>query len=306
MVTVRLLYVHPPEEVHGAFRDVASAQEDKLRTINRARTFAVEKVQPGRGEAAAMVQEALAFRDEQILKSRDEAAGFGLQADAYRAAPDLTTFRLQLEAIEEVLPGTARSLGRASATSSSSIYGSWSRSAGKRGDGGAQAAPRGRANLCPDRIGRTLAIWGGDIALIACFAASWTPAMIRRWNADPFGFLRPLERGARAHGQRATRHAPLDRHGRGHLPDGVAFNRLTTGTPGSWCSTRPWWSANPLGTLRPEIALVRSIDDQSDGLVDAPLYLVRSIPAQVGRPPHSAAMPPPNTEFCAIGRAMLR
>jgi hypothetical protein len=31
----------------------------------------------------------------------------------------------------------------------------------------------------------------GDIALIACFAASWTPAMIRRWNADPFGFLRP-------------------------------------------------------------------------------------------------------------------
>jgi hypothetical protein len=31
----------------------------------------------------------------------------------------------------------------------------------------------------------------GDIALVACFAASWTPAMIRRWNADPFGFLRP-------------------------------------------------------------------------------------------------------------------
>ena len=28
------------------------------------------------------------------------------------------------------------------------------------------------------------------IALIACFA-SWTPAMVRRWHADPFGFLRP-------------------------------------------------------------------------------------------------------------------
>jgi hypothetical protein len=33
--------------------------------------------------------------------------------------------------------------------------------------------------------------FNGDIALIACFAASWTPAMIRRWHADPFGFLRP-------------------------------------------------------------------------------------------------------------------
>jgi Concanavalin A-like lectin/glucanases superfamily len=30
----------------------------------------------------------------------------------------------------------------------------------------------------------------GDIALIACFASSWTPAMVRRWHADPFGFLR--------------------------------------------------------------------------------------------------------------------
>ena len=33
--------------------------------------------------------------------------------------------------------------------------------------------------------------FNGDIALIACFASSWTPAVARRWHADPFGFLRP-------------------------------------------------------------------------------------------------------------------
>jgi hypothetical protein len=33
--------------------------------------------------------------------------------------------------------------------------------------------------------------FNGDIALLACFASSWTPAMVRRWHADPFGFLRP-------------------------------------------------------------------------------------------------------------------
>src|SRR5919108_681620 len=33
--------------------------------------------------------------------------------------------------------------------------------------------------------------FNGDIALIACFASSWTSAMVRRWHADPFGFLRP-------------------------------------------------------------------------------------------------------------------
>jgi hypothetical protein len=33
--------------------------------------------------------------------------------------------------------------------------------------------------------------FNGDVALIACFASSWTPAMVRRWHADPFSFLRP-------------------------------------------------------------------------------------------------------------------
>jgi hypothetical protein len=33
--------------------------------------------------------------------------------------------------------------------------------------------------------------FNGDIALIACFASSWTAAMVRRWRADPFGFPRP-------------------------------------------------------------------------------------------------------------------
>jgi hypothetical protein len=30
-----------------------------------------------------------------------------------------------------------------------------------------------------------------DIALVAGFASSWTPAMVRRWHADPPGFMRP-------------------------------------------------------------------------------------------------------------------
>ena len=37
------------------------------------------------------------------------------------------------------------------------------------------------------------------IALVACFAASWTAAKIRRWNADPFRLPVPMERRACAH-----------------------------------------------------------------------------------------------------------
>jgi HflK protein len=108
LMSVRLLYVHPPTEVHDAFRDVASAQEDKLRTINRAQTFAVEDVNQAQGEAAAMIEKALAFQDERIRRAAGDASGFGLKVDAYRHAPELTRFRLQLETIEAVLPGVQK------------------------------------------------------------------------------------------------------------------------------------------------------------------------------------------------------
>jgi hypothetical protein len=49
--------------------------------------------------------------------------------------------------------------------------------------------------------------FNGDIALIACFASSWTAAMVWRWHADPFGFLRPWNEAPALMGS-AARHAP--------------------------------------------------------------------------------------------------
>ena len=105
IVSFHLLYVHPPDEVHDAFRDVASAQEDKLRTVNRANIFAVEAVNQAKGEAAAMIEQSLAFKEQQILHAQGDAASFLLRLGAYRRAPELTTFRLQVETLEETLPG---------------------------------------------------------------------------------------------------------------------------------------------------------------------------------------------------------
>ena len=108
VLSFHLLYVHAPSEVHDAFRDVASAQEDKLRTINRAHTFAVETVNQAKGEAAAMMEQALAFKEQQLLHAQGDAAGFLLRLRAYRSAPELTRFRLQVEAIETTLPGLSK------------------------------------------------------------------------------------------------------------------------------------------------------------------------------------------------------
>ncbi|WP_246738657.1 FtsH protease activity modulator HflK [Bradyrhizobium sp. CCBAU 051011] len=104
LVSVRLVYVHSPQEAHDAERDVASAQEDKLRTINRAKGFAAEEVNEAKGEAAATVEGALAVQEEQVRRARGEALAFSLQVEAFRQAPELAAFRLQMETIEDVLP----------------------------------------------------------------------------------------------------------------------------------------------------------------------------------------------------------
>lgn len=104
LVSVRLVYVHSPQEAHDAERDVASAQEDKLRTINRAKGFAAEEVNEAKGEAAATVEGALAVQEEQVRRARGEALAFRLQVEAFRQAPELAAFRLQMETIEDVLP----------------------------------------------------------------------------------------------------------------------------------------------------------------------------------------------------------
>jgi len=105
VLAVSLLYDHPPDEVHNAFRDVASAQEDKLRTINLANVFAVEKINQAKGEAAAMTEAALAFKEQRIAGAQAGADAFALRLEAYQRAPALTKFRLQLETLEDVLPG---------------------------------------------------------------------------------------------------------------------------------------------------------------------------------------------------------
>jgi HflK protein len=108
MLSVHFLYVHPPDEVHDSFRDVASAQEDKLRTVNRANTFAIEEVNESKGEAAAMIEQALGFKEDRIRRAQGDADAFTTQMESYRQAPELAKFRLRLEAAEQVLPGTQK------------------------------------------------------------------------------------------------------------------------------------------------------------------------------------------------------
>jgi membrane protease subunit HflK len=89
--------------VHAAFRDVASAAEDKTTIRNKALVEAEGSVRLARGEAARLVAEADAYRVQQAERARGNAAAFVPLALEARRASTVTRDRLYLEAMERVL-----------------------------------------------------------------------------------------------------------------------------------------------------------------------------------------------------------
>jgi modulator of FtsH protease HflK len=104
---LQLLKVDPPPgrngEVIDAFRDVQRALADRERLRNEAESYRNDIVPKARGAAAAIKQEAEAYRAEIIARSQGDADRFTSVYHAFKAAQDVTTQRLYLETMEEVL-----------------------------------------------------------------------------------------------------------------------------------------------------------------------------------------------------------
>jgi len=105
VVAVQLQDVSPPKQVIDAFKDVASAKEDKNRMINEAEGYRNDVIPKARGEAQAMIREAEGFRESRIKRAEGDVAKFKAILKEYSKAKDVTRERLYLEAMEEILPG---------------------------------------------------------------------------------------------------------------------------------------------------------------------------------------------------------
>ncbi len=103
VVAVQLQDVYPPDEVVEAFKDVASAREDKSRFINEADAYRNDLIPRARGQAATILNEAQAYKESKILRAKGDAARFSAIAAEYRKAPDITRKRLYIEAMEDIL-----------------------------------------------------------------------------------------------------------------------------------------------------------------------------------------------------------
>ena len=105
---VQLLESGPPAAVANAFRDVASAHEDRNTFINEAVAYRNQALAEARGQAARVSQSARAYSARKVASASAEAAAFAVKREAYARAPVITRERLYLEAMERVLPGARK------------------------------------------------------------------------------------------------------------------------------------------------------------------------------------------------------
>ncbi len=105
IVAVQLQDVEPPKPVIGAFKDVASAKEDRDKFINQAEAYRNEVIPTAQGEAKKLLNEAEAYRTEKINRAKGEADRFTMILDESKKSEDVTRKRLYLETMESVFSG---------------------------------------------------------------------------------------------------------------------------------------------------------------------------------------------------------
>lgn len=100
--------VRPPEQVRDAFLEVANAREDRNRIVQEARGYSSELLPRTRGQAQENLQQARIYGREVVDRAQGESQHFLSLWGEYRRHPTVTTARLFLEAMEEILPRTRK------------------------------------------------------------------------------------------------------------------------------------------------------------------------------------------------------
>jgi membrane protease subunit HflK len=96
--------VDPPEAVVAAFKDVASAKEDREKLINQAQGYRNDIIPKAKGEAAAVINQARGYSQARVARAAGEGDRFVRTLKEYEQARDIISKRLYIETMEEILP----------------------------------------------------------------------------------------------------------------------------------------------------------------------------------------------------------
>ena len=108
IVRVKLQKADPPKQVVDAFNEVQRAKTDAERFKNEAEAYANEVLPKAQGEAIKRRQDAEAYKEAVISKAEGEAKRFSSIYDAYKTGKLVTSKRLYIETMEDVLKKTKK------------------------------------------------------------------------------------------------------------------------------------------------------------------------------------------------------
>jgi len=97
----------PPEEVTHAFDDAIKAREDEVTYENQAQAYARKVESQAQGAIARLTQEAKAYKSQVVLQAKGTTSRYLALLGPYQAAPKVTSERLYLDAITNVLSKTS-------------------------------------------------------------------------------------------------------------------------------------------------------------------------------------------------------
>jgi membrane protease subunit HflK len=92
-----------PENVQDAFDDAIKAQEDEKRFKEQARAYEASVVPIAEGNAKRIIEESRAFEAQVVLRATGDVAEFLAILPEYVRAPEVTSQRMYLDAIQQVL-----------------------------------------------------------------------------------------------------------------------------------------------------------------------------------------------------------
>ncbi len=100
--------VEVPAPVEDAYRDVASAKEDKQTKVNQAQAYRNQIIPEAKGKAAETINQAEAYKEERVAEAEGNVARFNQLLERYKSGKEVTRTRLYLETMEEILPKTEK------------------------------------------------------------------------------------------------------------------------------------------------------------------------------------------------------
>lgn len=103
ITAVQLQDVNPPDAVAAAFKDVASAKEDKEKLINESHGYRNDIIPRAKGQAAQVLNEAQAYAEARVRRAEGEADRFLKTLKEYKQSKAIIRKRIFIETMEEVM-----------------------------------------------------------------------------------------------------------------------------------------------------------------------------------------------------------